>query len=323
MLLGHLGGNAAWHPFPLPELASADWSAIFGQWGSIVTLLLLTAITFILNLSGIELNLRSDVDLNREMRIAGGVNIVSGLAGGVVGYPTLSLTSLSGQLGTKSRLTPVTAGLVAVFFLLVGAGVLTYLPKAIVGGLLMFLGADFLNEWLIQGIRKLNRTDYLIVLIIAVVVAIFGFLPGIGVGLLLTTGLFVLNYSRLNQFHRVATGAEVSSRVTRRPNERRLLAHEGRRVYLMELQGFIFFGTANTILDHIRDYVQVDSKDVRYLILDFARVTGLDSSTAFSFAKLYDLTRRRKITLIFTSLSAFARAELSRNGLIEGEFYLS
>ena len=86
LLLGAVSGQVAWQPFALRDVLAANWAAILGQGGNIATVLILSVVSLLLNASALELAIRQDVDLNRELRAAGFANILSGLGGGMVGY---------------------------------------------------------------------------------------------------------------------------------------------------------------------------------------------------------------------------------------------
>jgi SulP family sulfate permease len=215
----------------------------------------------------------------------------------------------------------VAAGILCAVIAVAGAGLLAFFPKAILGGLLLFLGLDFLYEWVVAGWSKLSRTDYAVVILILVVIGATNFLIGVGVGLVATIILFVLNYSRINVVHHALSGTELRSNVERCAYHRRALTEElGRRIFMLELQGFIFFGTASALLDRIRARVaESESPVIRYMILDFRRVTGLDSSAVISFVKGKQLAEAQGITLVLTHLSDELRHRFEQKGLFEGE----
>jgi SulP family sulfate permease len=102
------------------------------------------------------------------------------------------------------------------------------------------------------------------------------------------------------------SGVSYQSNVERPRLYTQLLQRKGNWLYILELQGFIFFGTANKILEHVRHYLDTEAaaRPPRYLILDFRLVTGVDSSAGFSFVKLMRLLTSREIKLILTNVSA-------------------
>jgi SulP family sulfate permease len=320
LVLGQMGANAMWQPLQLSELVQANWGALLGQAGNIGAILIISAISLLLYISGLELALHHDIDLNRELRTGGVANLLSGLLGGMIGFHDLPYTALNYSVGARGRLAGIVAGLVCLVLLLIGTSLLAYVPKPLLSGLLFYLGLNFLDEWVVQGRKRLGRVDYGVVLLMLFIIALTNFLVGVGIGLILTIIIFVVNYSRTNIFHHTLSGAEVSSNVERNAYQRRALSALGRQIYILELEGFIFFGTANSILEHIRARLHdPDEEELLYLILDFRRVTGLDSSAVFSLTRVKDLADTHGFTLVFTHLSASNRAELEHSGLAINE----
>jgi len=319
LLLGRVAGDIAWQPLAPKNLLAADWAAILGQAGNLAILLLLSLVGFLLNASSLELAIRRDVDLNRELRTAGFANLLSGLGGGMAGYHALSLSTLSYRIGARGRLPGLLAGAICLALLLTGSALLAYFPVPILGGLLLFLGLDFLVDWVVRGWSRLSKPEYAVVLLILVVIAAAGFLVGVAVGLVAMIILFILSYSRINVVHHAGSGAEIRSSVERCAYHRQVLAKDlGAHIYILELQGFIFFGTANALLDQIRARVaDTDQPPVRYIVLDFRRVAGLDSSAVISFVKCKQLAEAQGIILVLTHLSGRIREQIALGGLLE------
>jgi len=321
LLLGLVSGQATWQPFALKDALSANWIAILGQGGNVATVLVLSVVSLLLNASALELAIHRDIDLNRELRAAGVANLLSGLSGGMVGYHALSLSTLSYRMGARGRLPGLVAGAICAVMLFAGAALLAFFPKLLLGGLLFFLGMDFLVEWVIVGWRKLSRADYAVVVLILIVIGATDFMIGVGVGLVAMIVLFVLNYSRINVVHHALSGSEMRSNVERCAYHRRVLAEQlGHHIHILELQGFIFFGTANALLEQIRARLaDTQRPTVRYLILDFRRVIGLDSSAVISFVKCKQIAQAQNIVLVLTHLSEKMRRRFQLDGLSEND----
>jgi SulP family sulfate permease len=200
--------------------------------------------------------------------------------------------------------------------LFAGASLLVYFPKPILGGLLFFLGMNFLFDWVIMGWSKLSKVDYLVVILILVVIAISGFLVGMAVGLAAMVILFVVNYSRVEVVRHAVSGAEMRSNVERQDHQRRTLKKFGDQIYILELQGFIFFGTANAILEQIRERLSnKEQLPVRFVILDYRHVCGLDSSAVFSFIKCRQISEEQGVKIVFTGVIDTIYRQLDTGGL--------
>ena len=191
------------------------------------------------------------------------------------------------------------AGLILVLVLMTGIPLLAFYPKPILGGLLFFMGFSFLVEWVIGGWSRLPRADYAVVLLILAVTGLTDFIVGVGVGVMAMIVLFVLRYSRINVVQHTLTGVETKSTVERFTHHRRELQELGKHIHILKLQGYIFFGTANDLLEQIQARVKDNEQPLlRYLILDFRRVTGLDSSAVISFVKVKHLAEAGQFHLL-------------------------
>mgnify|MGYP002631820658 CR=1 FL=1 len=318
-LLGPFPAGDAWRPLGFSSMAAADWGVITGQVGSLATILLVSAVSVLLNSSALELAAERDMDLNRELNVTGAANIVIGLSGGMVGFHTLSLSGLVLKMGARGRLTGLVSACVSGSVLLAGTAVLEYFPKPVLGGLLFFLGLSFLVEWGWDGWRRLSRGDYFVVALILLFVAAFGYLQGVGVGIVACVALFVINYSRLQVVRQATSGLVQRSNVDRPPRHGRVLDAEGGRVHILRLSGYVFFGTANRLLTQVRERVDGGSAAaLDFVVIDFQRVGDIDSSSVMSFVKMAQLGRQSGFLLIFTDVSAQVRHKLEREGLDGG-----
>lgn len=319
-LLGPLPQGALWRPWTLEAVTAADWSAVIAQVGSIGTLLLLATLALLLNSTGVELALRADADLNRELRVTGSANVLAALGGGLAGYHALSLTVLADRMRAGRRLTGLVAAATCGAALVMGSSVLGFVPRAVLGGLLAFIGLGLLVEWAWETARRLPRLEHVVVLVILAVMAVSGFMLGVAVGMALAIGLFVGAYSRTPVVKHALTGTTFRSNVDRSSSQHALLREHGDELLVLELVGFLFFGTANALLEQIVDRLEdTDRPPLRFLVLDLRRVTGMDSSAVLSLAKIHRRLRDAGAVMVLTTVPAPLRPRLERGGLLAGE----
>src|SRR5690606_31159284 len=151
-----------------------------------------------------------------------------------------------------------------------GGAAHSFVPTHVFDSLLVYLALYILWKLVITAYARLPRIDYLIVLLILVVIATVGFLQGVVVGIIATVTMFVVSYSRTSIVKHELSGTTFKSRVTRNAEERAMLAAVGEQAYFLQLQGFIFFGTANGLLEQVR--ARVGSVLTRYVVIDFRQV---------------------------------------------------
>ncbi len=318
-LLGPFPAGSVWHALTPAALAQVDWSVIFGQADNIAMILMIAVIALLLNASGLELAVRKDVDLNHELESAGLANLLAGLGGSPAGYHFLAVSVLDYKMGARGRVPGLITAAFCALVLFFGMTLVSLFPKPVLGGLLLFIGLIFLVEWLYEGWFKLSRSDYALVLVILAIIATFGLLQGVIAGLAIAIALFVINYSRVNVIRHTLTGSSLRSTVDRPPSQRQFLREHGEQLWVLQLQAYIFFGTAQRLLDQVRQRVRDPQLPaIHFLIFDFARVDGLDSSAVASFVKMEQFAESKDIELVFTHLSSEIQCQLEQGGLGRG-----
>lgn len=315
-LLGPFPSGGLYQPLTPSLFASIDWSAILQNFDKIATILALSVIALLLNASALEVTVKQDIDLNRELQSAGWANLLGGLGGSTVGYQTLGLSSLAHRLGAKSRLANLISALICGLALFFGASVISFFPKPVLGGMLLYLGLSFLSDWLIDARRSLPLLDYLLVWVILFIIASVGFLEGIAAGTFIAAALFVVSYSRVSVIKNTLDGSIYHSKVDRPKIHRDILSQNGSEIFIMSLQGFLFFGTIQGVLDKLRTRIADQSQGrLGYIVLDFHRVTHLDSSAVFGITRLKQVAEANNILMVWTEVKPEIVRNLELGGL--------
>ena len=316
-LLGPFESTRLWQPWTFRALTGADWSAVLNEWFGIVTAVFVATIAILFNIQGTEVVLRRDLDTNRELRDTGVLNVITGALGGIPGYHALSLTALAERMSVNARAAGLIAAVVPLAGVIFGASLIELIPRMIVGGVLVFLGLAFLVEWVWDKRKTLPAFEYGVVLVILAVIIGRDYLLGVVTGLVLAVVLFAVNYGRIELVRRVAFGETYHSNVERPPAERAVLATMADQVQILRVNGFLFFGSANGLLEPIRK--RVEAGPLRFLVIDLRRVTGVDSSAVAAFVKVVGLAQAHGFELVLTGVSEPVRKQLARGGVREGE----
>jgi SulP family sulfate permease len=319
-LLGPFPEGSFLQALPLSALSQVEWSLVLSQVGSMVIVLLISAIALLLNTTGLELVAEEDMDINLELRSAGISNIFAGIFAGLVGFHQLGFSAMNFKIGAKTRLTGLLAAGVCMAALIAGTAFISLVPVFVIGGLLLFFGLTFLYEWVYETWFKLPKADYLVIILILVVIASVGFLEGVAVGILAAVIFFAINYSRVEVVKHTLTAATFQSRIARPKLQKRILRRYGEQVLILELQGYIFFGTANQLLEQIRAHIDsYTNTRLCFLLLDFSQVTGIDSSVVPIFRKMNQLVEKNNASIILTGLTQDIKTFLQRSGILNSE----
>jgi len=315
-LLGPFPEGGLFQGLPLKYLSDFKWSIFLEQLPAIGTMMILNAISVLFNYSGLEIIIKKDLDLDQELKTTGIGNIIAGLGGAPPGHLSLGGTLLSISIGSKSKLTNIVIALLCAITLFFGSEVLSFFPRIILGGLLFNLGLSFLVDWLYSTWLRVPKTDYAIILLIFLVIGTVGFLEGVITGLLMSVVLFVVSYSKVEIIKHELTGKTFHSNVERSESLKNIIDDSGDQTLILPLQGFIFFGSANRLLERIKLHLQSQNeKNLKYIVFDFKQVTGVDSSTINSFNKLRILAELDNFQVLFCNLTPEIISQFEAEGL--------
>jgi SulP family sulfate permease len=323
--MGLLLPRVALHAIRLPELhlptflahGSIDWAAIGAHLPETLVVTSVSAITILMNSTAIGAATGEDVDLNREMRAAGLANIASGMLGGMIGYQSFNRSMLNARAGATSRIAGVFAALACLFVLAVSPDAVALFPVPVLVGLQLFMGLRLLIQWLVSAYGQLNWHEYLLIPLILGVIAFYGVIAGVVVGVIAACVMFALLYGRVSCVRMEFDGTTRTSNVERSIEETERLRELGKQICGTCLQGFLFFGTANSILQRVRERLAArESVPVRFVVLDFAATNGMDASVSVSFVKLREFCARVDADLVLTALPPRSRDLLAKTGTL-------
>ena len=309
------GGSSIYFWFNIPMNA---WLFILDNALTFVAITIVSIVAFLLNLSGLEVATNSEFDFNKELKVAGIANLVGGTLGGSVNFPALSASLLGQQMKVHSRWVGfITYGFILVF-LIVGPGVLEYVPKPILGALLLCMGVSLLDEWLIKGYKRFSKTDYLIILSITLIMSSLGYLPGVGIGLLLCLSFFVWSYSQVEIITLELNDVEFRSNVYRLPVTTHLLEKHGDEIKYLKIEGFLFFGSIYSVYERIQFLINAGTK---IFILDMSKVKAIDSSAFSVINKIAQYCEEKSCTLLISRLKPTLKDQIKQKN--SSQLYLN
>jgi len=284
----------------LGDVRNFPWQLLPGLSGDIFAVMFVTAITMLLNTTGIELVTRREADLGRELKTVGVANVTAAALGGYVSCISLSRTTLTYAAGG------LTVAAASVLILAADPSFLAYVPKFVLGGLLLYLGAALMYEWLVDAARRISLVEYASLLAIALLIVQVGFIAGVLIGVIIGCATFAVSASRVNAIKFRFDGSEYRSTLDRGPDELAILAAHGREIQGMSLQSYLFFGSANWLYQQVKALF-ASEPDCRFLVFDFRLVTGIDSSAMHSFIQIKQAAEEVGARLVLVNLSGESR----------------
>ena len=314
--LPSLGELSLWLPINVVMRENVDWGVIAQSSAEIGSFCGVMAIALLLDVTSLEVARQKTADLDQEFRSNGLANLLASVFGGFGGSLSMNACILLDESGATTRWAGAFVGIVCAIILFSGVDVGSVVPKAILAGMLVYLGVMIIVE-LWQAPAKSSWMEWALTGVMTLVIINFSYFMGVLLGVIGACLMFALSYSRIGVIRRHLTRYEFSSNVERSPEQSRLLREEGKRVHVFWLSGFIFFGSSNGLFERIKRVIEgQQDKPVGYVVLDFGAVPGLDTSAVLSLVKLRNYCEEQGVTLAFSGLS-----ETMQQGFEKAEFF--
>jgi SulP family sulfate permease len=281
----------------------ADWNLVKTQIPVIISLCILASIVSLVQVSAIEVAVDKELEMDRELIANGFANTLVGLFGGIVSYHNISATVLAYRFKIISRLVGFFTAAVCFLPFLLGSSWLGYFPIPVLAGLILYLGIDFFHEWIVNAWRRLPVWEYAIVIVISAVSVNYDFPTAIVVGMICGAILFLVRYSHFGVAHKFISGSNCRSAMMRSELEEVFLSSKPNAMVMLQLKGFLFFGTSNNLYESIKLYVSHNNQALEILLLDFSDVPNIDSTAIMGLSRIRRLLDQKNITLLTTAVS--------------------
>jgi|GEM_PF-2638960 len=300
-VVGPLPSDAGINLFTPTDLRLAEWGAITEQAAGLGAIALIALTAALLNVSGVEFASGEEVDIDHELRASGFATALSGAAGGTVGFVALGPTVLARQLEASSRLVTAAFVSLATITVVVGPSLVGWMPRFVAGAMIMGPGIALLRGWLTNSMRSGPTSDRVIALLIPLTIGFVGVLEGVGLGIIVAAGLFIMRYASIDPVRTASTGFAMRSTVDRNRSDTTTLDRNGHRIVVLRLEGFLFFGTAARLSERISSML-AESQMIEHVVVDLRRVSGVDSSARNELTKLVRRCQDNNATLYLAAM---------------------
>ena len=188
--------------------------------------------------------------------------------------------------------------LVLTAFLLL-AEYISWIPVAALAGILLVIGSRMIDLNSLQFLKSRQTIlDFAVIAAVVITALTVSLIAASGTGILLAIGLFLREQIGGSVVHRKLLGNELSSKRVRTREEMGILTAHGDRAVVFELQGSLFFGTANQLYLNI----EPELKKRDFVILDMRRIQTVDVTAAHLLEQLKDVLADKNGTLIFSQI---------------------
>lgn len=257
---------------------------------------------------------RYQIDINQESVAQGMCNVGSGLFQGIPVSTSLSASSLSDQSGAKTQMASLTTGFVVVLTMLFLAPVFADLPKAVLAAIIIeAVVMGMVNVPEMKRMWRVSRPDFWIAVAAILGVLSAGVLTGVLIGVVLSLGrlIYLSTTPRMPELGRVG-GTQAFLDVEEHEN---LRTYPG--VMILRFDAALFFATAASFEDGIRNHAQEADPEIKTLVLDFEGVDFIDSQGSGQLKDILDLGSTHDIEIRVARIKSPVKHLLERDGVID------
>lgn len=198
--------------------------------------------------------------------------------------------------GGISHRSGVMEGLFVVLAILFLAPVIAWVPIGALAGILLVVAGRMFDWSALRLLRHRDtRLDFFIIAAVVVTAETVGLIAASATGVGLAILLFIRDQIRGTVLRHHASLRETSSKTRRLQSERDILAAEGGKGGLYELQGNLFFGTT----DQLFSQLEPDLQERLWVLFDLRRVQSIDFTAAHLFAQMHERLQERGGRLLF------------------------
>ncbi|MFM0210737.1 SulP family inorganic anion transporter [Paraburkholderia sediminicola] len=280
-----------------------------------VTIALVSSIQSLLSISSTEQLFGARHNSNRELVVQGASNIVSALFGGAPSGGSPNITRIVHASGGRTGLANF---VYACTLLALSYGLnrlVGQIPLSVMAGVVIVTSAEAMDKWTHQlllgvgyGAHSHSSTRWEIFLNLALVfvvtalVVFTSVLIALGVGFAAALIAFIYR-SNAQMIRRIQHAPQLRSRTERSDAALEALGQHGRRIAIVELDGPLFFGSAERVERVVGD--ELSGSD--WVLLDLKRISHFDSSGVLMLKRLDELLLRSGRRLFLAPLLAGGR----------------
>ena len=238
-------------------------------------------------------------DPDRELLGQGIGNIAASLTGGVPGSGTMGASLVNLSSGARTWRSGLMAGVFSLLAFLLLAPLIAWVPIAALAGILIVVGFRMIDRHSFAFFySRATRLDFLVIISVVLVAVFVNLIAASAVGVALAILLFIREQTRSSIIRHRIEGGEIIAKRTQAIQELQGVQKEAPDIIVFELQGSLFFGTAN----QLQMALEPETTRRKYVILSMRRVQSLDVTATHVLEQIKDRLEQNHGFLVFCDI---------------------
>jgi SulP family sulfate permease len=257
---------------------------------------------------------------NQELIAIGFGNIVGSFFQTYPATGGLSRTAVNNQTGAKTPLAAIVSGLIVGVTLLFLTPVFFYLPKAVLGAIIVVAVYGLLDFSMPKELLTYSKRELVILNITLIVTATVGIKEGILTGIILSLAMLIY---RSTKPHFAVLGQVKGTHFYRNVNRFEGLLKTSEDILIVRFDAQLYFANVSFFKDKLEDFVTEKGTKLKLIIIDGESINSIDSSGVFMLKELIDKYKNLGIDIAFSGMKGPVRDILDKSGVIKNKDYSS
>ena len=253
------------------------------------------------------------VDANQELIALGLSNIVGSIFKSYPSTGGFSRTAVNDQSGAKTGMSFIIAAGVVALTLLFLTPLFYYLPKAVLGGIIIVAVMGLINIKYPVKLWKYKKDDLIMLLGTFAVTLTIGIKEGIIVGVILSLGFLIFRSTRPH----IAECARIEGTDYFKNVERFENAKGRKDVLIFRFDGQLYFANTNYFKDQLNDMIAKKGPNLKLVILNAEAINHMDSSAVHMLDKTIKDLCKKEISFAVAGAIGPVRDIIFNSGLSE------
>ncbi|ALV44240.1 MFS transporter [Arthrobacter alpinus] len=269
---------------PLPALPAITTDTLLNLMGPAFAVAALAAIESLLSARvASSMADTGPYNADRELVGQGLASIASGFFGGMPATGAIARTAVNVRSGGRTRLSAIVHSLALLAVIYVAANVVSVIPLAALSGVLMVTAARMISPRIIKQVLRSTRSDAMVFIVTAIITVSFDLIIAVGIGIAAAAFFALRALSRASGVHREELDGAAAA--------------GDERIALFRIDGSLFFGAAERILERISDH-----EGIEVVILRLSQLQLIDATGAHTLTELVTALERRGITVLIKGI---------------------
>ena len=251
---------------------------------------------------------------NQELIALGMGNIVGSFFQTYPATGGFSRTAVNNQAGAKTPMASIISGVVVGLTLLFFTPVFYYLPKAVLGAIIIVAVFGLLDFSVPKQLLKYSKRELVILNITLLITLTVGIKEGIFMGVILSIGMLIYTSTKP---HIAILGRIPETHFYRNIKRFEGLLITSEEILILRFDAQLFFANVQYFKDKLEASVNEKGNHLKLIIIDGESINSIDSSGVYMLGDVITKYKSLNIDIAFTGMKGPVRDVLDKSGIMK------